>query len=74
MSILGKTITANEVAMLGGVQAIRLNSAIALAMVAKSSGEAYEKYNNSKLEVELTKFKDDFHLSVQTHNFKFPEK
>lgn len=74
MTVLGKTITANEVAMLGGVQAVRLNSAMAHSLITKTNGEAYIKYNYSKLEEALTKFKDNFHVSEKAHSFKFPEK
>lgn len=73
MTIWGKSITANEVAQIGGLQSIRLNSAIAFSLVTKSPAEAYAKFNSTNLEIGLTKFKTDFHEGVEEHNFKFPD-
>lgn len=72
MNIWGKTISANEVASIGGLQSIRFNSAIAFSLVTKSPADAYDKFNKTDLEVKLTEFKNNFHQDVEDHEFTFP--
>lgn len=72
MTVWGKSISANEVAMIGALQSIRFNSAIAFSLVAKSPADAYYKFNNTEIESKLTDFKTNFNADVEDHEFKFP--